>query len=336
MSSLLMAILLSFFSFLLIYFLSRHYIKFAIRHNILAPDYSKVGLPKIPRMAGILLFPFIIYVIASEPILAYISGFNLNYLLAFILSGSLGLLVGFIDDLNLRTWEYIKIVSIAIAAIPIIVLQTYVPRPILPYLGRLRLTLVYPLLIFLAFMVVPNGMNMLDLVNGVMLFSQILMVLTICFWTLLLGQIFIFTLSLMYLGALIALFIFNKYPAKYFVSNSGAYGTGAITTALIIFSRLEFVAIILFLPMILNSFSLLATLKGILTREMIREKSNIRKDGLIYPNPNPKAPMNIVRMIVIHKESDEWEVIKVIYALFIFSTILANITAYLIFFAKIL
>ena len=243
------------------------------------------------------------------------------------------------DDIHFKKWDFFKIGVIALAALPVIILGAYIPRPYVPIVGRLRMTIVYPLLIFAAFAVVPNGMNMIDLVNGIMLYSQVLLMITILIWTYILGNYFIFALGLMYLGALLALFMFNKYPAKYFVSNTGSYGTGAITTAFVIYSRLEFVAIIALLPMILNSFSLLATLRNILTREDIQKTvgaSNIRENGIIRPNPNPRAPLNIVRMIVIHEPCDEWEVVKVLYVIFLFSTILANITAYLIYIAKII
>ncbi len=307
------------------------YYRYALRKRILAPDMRKKGHPMIPKWGGLVIpviYPLVVFlgVILDKEITGIWS-----YVIAFILASLIGFFVGVLDDLHVRKWDLFKIAVVALAGLPLILLGAYVPRPILPFVGRLRITIIYPLLILVAFAVIPNGLNMLDLVNGVAVFSQILLAITIIIWSYILGNVIAFYMSIIYLGLLISMYYYNGYPAKMFVSNTGTYGLGVISTALVIFSRLEYVAMILLLPMILNSFSLLATLKRLMTREKIKETTghpNYEKDGVIYPTENPNVPINIVRMVVLHGPLTEEKTVKVINALFIASTIMANILAY--------
>jgi len=178
-------------------------------------------------------------------------------------------------------------------------------------------------------------MNMLDLVNGVMLFSQIVLIATIALWSYILGNIIAFYFSIIYLGVLLSYYIFNRYPARFFVSNVGSYATGTVTLTLVIYAGLEYIAIIVLLPMILNSFSLLSTMKALLTREEIKERVgglNYNKDGVMYPKEEANLPINITRMILLHGPLEEKYVVKVINSLFLLSALLANILAYIIYF----
>lgn len=334
MNPMLEALYMFLITFSVMFIATWFYRRWALRRGLLAPDVRKKGNPMVPKWGGLVISLYLALLPLLFSLFGLLTETNFKYILAFVLSGTIGFIVGVLDDLHFKKWDMLKIVAVSFSALPIILLNVYIPRPILPFVGRLRLTILYPLLIFLAFSIVPNGMNMLDLVNGVMLFSQILLIITIAVWTWILGYIFVFQLSITTLALVLALYVFNRYPAKLFVSNVGSYTTGVLVTALVVFSRMEYVLVILLLPMILNSFSLLATIRGILTREEIKEvrgQSNINEDGLIYPNPDPKAPMNLVRMIVLHDVEDEARVIKIINTLFIFSTILANITAFLIY-----
>ncbi len=307
------------------------YYEYAKNKGILAPDMRKKGHPMIPKWGG-LIIPVIypILILASFMIQdAYPEIWK--YTTALVLSSLIGYAVGVLDDLHVKKWDYVKIIAVALAGLPIIILGAYFPRPIVPFVGRLRITILYPLLILLAFAVIPNGLNMLDLVNGVVLFSQILLIITTIIWTYILGNVIAFQMSVIYLALLLSMYMYNKYPAKMFISNSGTYTLGTISAAIIIFSRLEYIGIILLLPMILNSFSLLATLKVLMTREEIKKKighPNYEENGIIYPTKKTDVPINLVRMIVLHGPLDEEKVVKIINGLFIITTILANILAY--------
>ncbi|MGQ4891841.1 MAG: hypothetical protein ACP6IP_05040 [Candidatus Njordarchaeia archaeon] len=334
MDILIITIITFVFSLLATFLATWFFRSYALKINLTAPDVRKKGKPMVPKWGGLVIPVVFLVLVALLPLLQSVDVRATDYILAFILSGFIGYLIGVFDDLKVKKWDFIKIGAIAFAAVPLIILHTYYPRPILPIVGRLRITILYPILVFAAFAVVPNGMNMLDLVNGIMLFSQILLVATIMFWSWYLGYYLALEIASATLGMLLALFAFNKYPAKLFVSNVGSYTTGAIITALIVFSRTEFISIILLLPMILNSFSLLASLRALLTREDILARvghSNINVDGIIEPNLNPNAPLNIVRMIVLHGKLTEKETVSILYMIFIFSTILANLTAALMY-----
>ena len=202
--------------------------KYALKVGLVAPDVRKKGNPMVPKLGGLVIPVIVPILFIFAPFLE--SNYNgaYNYIIAFILATIIGYIIGILDDLKVKKWDFVKIGAVALAALPLLLWHTYVPRPQIPIVGRLRITIFYPILMFIAFAIVANGMNMLDLVNGVMLFSEILLVITIIFWSWLLGNFLSLEIATLTLGLLIGLFIFNRYPAKLFVSNVGSYTTGVI------------------------------------------------------------------------------------------------------------
>ncbi len=320
-------------SFISVYLATRMYIKYAERKGILAPDIHKPGQPLVANRGGVSLLSMVpilllISYVASESFSSNIFLEAISLTLSFLITA----IVGFLDDLY--DLGLLKVPLMILGGLPFIILNTYTPRPYVPFVGFTRLTIVYPLGILVAFLIIPNAYNMIDVHNGVMCFSAISVIIALIFWLAVLGRQELM-LAAGVLGGILGFYAWNKYPAKVFPGNIGAYSVGALVTAIIILSRLEYIALIALLPVILRGFYLINSIGGIMTKEAIREKIGkpvYVKDGVIYPARNPNAPFSLTRMFVlIYGPMTEAQVIRKYYELFIFSSILAILTGFLMF-----
>ncbi|NIQ04749.1 MAG: hypothetical protein GWO20_03160 [Candidatus Korarchaeota archaeon] len=137
------------------------------------------------------------------------------------------------------------------------------------------------------------------------------------------------------IGILVGFFFFNRFPAKIFLGNSGAYGIGAMIAALVIVTRKEFVTMIALLPMILNAFIILVSIRGVKTKEDLASPVNI-KDGKIFPNRDEEAPLTLVGLRASVQPVRERDVIRYFNILFVLSFFFALVTGALIYFQKAL
>ncbi len=318
------------------YLLVKLYIPIAIKHNILAPDVHKPNNPKIPTMAGIVLF--ILIPLYSTILFTNIANTYslkapfeiLAIVLTIIISGIIGLLDDLLD-LGLK-----KTFLSVIVAFPVLLLNVYYPRPLIPFIGRIRITIIYPILVVLAFLVVINATNMIDTHNGVMLTGAISVLIPMLIWCIILNEIAYVMYIIVAIGALLGLFLWNKYPAKIFPGNVGSYLTGGLLAVLIIITRKEYIALIAMLPFILHGYYLLTSIKGLMTRETIRKKIGKPvkvENGIIYPIKNENAPFTLPRLIVVaYGPMTEKELVSKYYRIFLFSSFLAVLTGIFIYY----
>lgn len=328
---------LPFFSFILIYGLTKYYINFAKKRGLLVPDAHKKDKPLIPTMGGVVLFSLIpLYLIAYLFLSDYTVHRSIplnNELIAIISVIMISGLIGLIDDL--KDLGLKKVFASIFVTIPILFFHAYYPRLMVPFVGRIRITIVYPILILLAVPIVVNAVNMVDTHNGVMLSASAFILAPLLLWSIILGD----KISILYisvaLGAVLGLFIWNKYPARVFPGNVGSYLLGGLLIVLIIITGMEYVALVAMLPIILHGFYLLSSIRGIMTRQKIRMhagKPVFLKGEVIYPNLDPNAPFTLTRLLIIaFGPMTEKELVRKFYLLFGFSSFLAFITGFIVY-----
>jgi len=322
-------------SFIVIFLLLRLHISIARKRGILAPDVHKLGQPQIPTMGGVVFFSLIPIYLSLIYVIGEVTHRRVpifNEILAIIATITIAGLIGLIDDLHDLGLKKVPLTIVCV--IPILVLRAYYPRLIIPFIGPIRITIVYPLLLIIAFPVVINAINMIDTHNGVML-SAVMSILTpLLIWALIKRDVISATYIVIALGATLAFFVWNKYPAKVFLGNVGSYFMGGLLIMLIVISKLEYIALVAMFPIILHAFYLLTSIKGLMTREKIGEKIGrpvLIKDAVIYPSLDPKAPLVLDRIILIaNGPMTEKELIKKFYTIFAFSAILALLTGFLL------
>ncbi|MGQ4893284.1 MAG: hypothetical protein ACP6IQ_01520 [Candidatus Njordarchaeia archaeon] len=321
-------------SFILSLVITKLYIDVAKKKRILSPDVHKIGNPLVVNRGGVafIILP-ILTLIVPFMLSSWPNRSLLNESLSIIIATLLGGFVGYFDD-NYDLGLF-KVILTFLTAVPIIVLQAYYPRPLVPIIGRIRITIVYPLLVLIAMPVVSNAINMIDVMNGVMATSISTTLIAMLFWALFISDIPAACYISIALGITLGFLIFNKYPAKTFPGNIGSYAAGALLGATVIISRQEYIALIALLPVILNGFLLLSSIRGIMSRNVLQAKKGkavLVQDGVLYANKKANAPLDLTRLILLFGPLPEKDVIRIYTLLFIESMILSILTGFLIYF----
>ena len=309
--------------FLFVYLVTPFLAVFLFKKGVFGVDVHKPEKPKIPEMAGVsIVFG-----------LALCSAFSMFYFLslkflAYILTIFIACLVGVLDWFKrLGAWH--KIFLAALASIPILVLGTYYPYPTLPFIGRLRLTILYPL-VFVPILVtlLSNATNMIDVFNGSMAGTSTISAVFLAVIAFFLGR---FEAVLMYAAiasCTYAFYLHNRYPAKVFSGDAGSLAVGAAFAAASIIGRMEVVTLFALLPALINGSLTLTSLGGVRERHDIKVRPIILLENCsLAANPSKKAPITLTRLLVASSPLKEVEVVKSFFVLSVFSGFLAFATA---------
>lgn len=290
-------------------------------------DVHKPSKPRIPEMVGLSM---LIGLTLSLGILILADSSSAKAYLAVMLSTITAALVGLLDDLKDLSPLH-KILLATLTGLPILILEAYNPRPVIPFIGRVRLTIVYPLAIPLALSVTSNAMNMSDPVNGAMSGSSSIILATMVAAYLLSSNHTGVLTGLALLGAVLAFYVYNRYPARVFSGNVGSFAVGASLGALVAVNGLELVAVVAMLPQILNSYLILSTMGGLKgRRSIVIRPVKLLNNGLMKAVDDRRAPITLVRMLLADSAKTERTVAWSFLALTGFSSAFALITALLI------
>ena len=304
--------------------------------GLIAPDAHKPGKPLIPKVGGISLL--IMYVIAALTIyfirsLLSINEIEVYYIIPYFSSIIVAGLLGLIDDFKgIGATE--KVFIFMIPALPVIITHTYSPHPYVPLVGELRLTIIYPLLIAILYTVLANGVNMSDTQNGTALIAtlSILSVVTI-------GAIMmkgppplpgfkVFTLVTF--AIIITYSAFNMYPAKVFNGNCGSHLLGAVVASVILLSRREFLALMALVPLGLNGFSILASIRGFKSKESIVRPVTLTKEWKLVANKSKYSPITLVQLLTLRRPLSEAEVVVAYTIVYVAMSSIALTTYYIL------
>ena len=324
--------------FILTLIIMPYLIRYMNSINKNGPDVFKIDSPIIPESGGIgfmiiFIFLLIIGTIESPTIVVQ------QRLLMTTIIITLVTIIGLIDDFKGLSAK-IKPLLLIIIALPILIFQIGTPKPVLPLIGPTQLTIFYWFLALFVIAIPANASNMLDVMNGVMSGSGIMILLTAFITSFIIpidGRIitddsiyYLRFVSLTMISVLTAFWLFNRYPAKIFAGDTGSLGVGATIGLVAIFGQIEFVMVVALLLHIMNSFSIISSLKGLRERKEIHDRPVSVKDGIITASKNPAAPITLVRLLVASSSKTEKTVIKQIYSLVAYCCILAILTAFLI------
>ena len=297
-------------------------IYFEKRAGLLCVDVHKVEKPKIPCNGGIALFASL----SISMLLLYISGFiKENVFAAVEASLLISFFIGLADDIyDLKSrW---KIALGFLPALPLIVLHCYVPRPWIPFVGYVRISTLYPLLLLLAFTVYQNAANMIDTHNGTLPFAVfsahlVATAILISHGVRVEDSMVLFT----FVTVIFFYMLFNIYPAKIFNGNTGAFVLGATIPLALALNRLELYYILASTPMYINGFYYIASVKGFLQKQSVKRPTYVDEEGCIHPSDDPSAPITLVRLVLKLSGSpmSEKELVEALYTIFFASAAIA-------------
>ncbi|MHA2307673.1 MAG: hypothetical protein ACXABJ_00110 [Candidatus Heimdallarchaeaceae archaeon] len=310
------------------------HIRFMLKKGIFGVDVHKESKPKVAEMGGVII---LLSIILTSIVGILLVDDNVNRLKIgiFCITVLIAGIIGLIDDI-FRLSALLKPLLLLIASVPIIASGMFTPEPVLPFVGKTRLTIVYYVLLPFIIAVPSNAVNMLDVFNGSMALTTILVLVTVFFANMIIfrGGIqnldLVYVFILMMIATLIAFWFFNRYPAKVFAGDTGSLAIGASLGAIAVLGQLEVVVIIAMIPFIMNSFGIISSVRGLMERREMARPTKMTDDWKIQATGDPKAPITLVGLVIQKEPLHEKDVVKSFSILTFISGIFALITAVLI------
>ena len=304
---------------------------FMRRHGITGKDIHKLSKPEIPEMCGLAV---ILGLGIGQIVYLAIFPATLRLVTAFVGTVAIAGGIGVVDDLH-PLGARAKPALTAVACLPIVILGAFSPFPVIPLVGIVSAVTVYPIIIAVAIAVTSNAVNMMDVMNGAMPGTVAIISATATAILLVSGQFHVAAMAAGLLAAMIALYYFNRFPARVFSGDTGSLAVGAALGALAIIGKIEAVMIVSLLPHIMNSFYGLSSVRGLRERREIHQRpTKLLDNGLLQASNEKGAPVTLTRLLLAAGPLSERQIVRGMMALTAVSSILAAITYWITVAAK--
>lgn len=302
--------------------------------NHVRPDVHKPGRPLVPYSGGVALF---IAVLSASSLVVLLEPTLLPRVFTVVATFTTAFMIGIVDDfkvLKARVKTALTVSTLAPALIAHFIWpeQIVFGRPLVPFLGKLRITLIYWLLFPLAVAGPANVVNMLDVFNGVMPATTFSAAVALTIGACLKGSWDSALLLAPLVGALIGYLPYNRWPARILNGDSGSLLVGAYIGAAAATLNLEFVALIALLPHIINGILVIGSVGGLKEhREMRGRPVEVLSDYRLASSTDQNAPVSLTRLILaIDGSMPEQEIVKRLVLLGMISSSLAVISVFFI------
>ncbi len=293
-------------------------IKFMKRKGYIGIDIHKNAKTEVAESGGIAL---VIGISCTSILLIIFFPNFFNEILIFILTVVLSGMIGFIDD-RIRLRSRYKVILTIFTGILIFLANLFgfihIEPPTIPFLGKLRLNLVYPVVVPIIVAVFANTVNMLEGYNGEGSGTAIIALISlfVCsiIWDSAEGMLF----TVISLAVLIPFYTYNKFPARIFPGDVGTLSIGAIFAGIALFGSLEAAVFCALLIHVFNSFYVLYSVKGFFeSNEILDNKSDIimLENDLIKASVLKSAALTLPRLILAKGPLREPELVKNIYSI---------------------
>lgn len=246
--------------------------KFAVKVGAVdVPNARKVHTRIMPRLGGLAIFlSFVITFFLVLPFLPEsFSVREVNFVKAFLVGGTMTILLGAFDDRFDLPAKFKFLVQIATACVVVFGFDIRLEFANIPFhtYASVESWIAIPFTI-LWIVGVTNAINLIDGLDGLAAGVSAIAIGTITVMAFLMGNVVVALLCLLLLGSIIGFLYFNFHPAKIFMGDSGALFLG-FSLALLSLLGFKQVAIVSFLtPLILIGVPLSDTLFAIVRRWM--------------------------------------------------------------------
>ena len=293
-------------------------IKIMKKKGYIGIDIHKNSRTEVAESGGIAL---VIGISCTSVLLIIFFPSFYSEILIFILTVVLSGVIGFIDD-RIRLKSRYKVILTLFTGILIFLANLFdfirIESPTIPFLGQLRLSVIYPILVPIIVAVFANTVNMLEGYNGEGSGTSIIALISlfICsiIWDSAVGMLF----TIISLAVLIPFYLYNKFPARIFPGDVGTLSIGAMFAGIALFGSLEAAVFCALLIHIFNSFYVLYSVKGFLeSSEILDNKSDIilLENDLIKASALKSAALTLPRLILAKGPLREPELVKNIYSI---------------------
>jgi UDP-N-acetylglucosamine--dolichyl-phosphate N-acetylglucosaminephosphotransferase len=224
--------------------------------GIVGKDMNKPGHPEVPEMGGFgIIIGFVVGILLAlvfETFFGKMLAIDRVALLAALATVLIVALIGVLDDL-LRIGQVSKAVLPVFSALPLIAMKIGKSTMRLPFLGPVDFGIFYYLILVpLGITGAANGVNMLAGFNGLEVGLGIIATGSLAIIAYTIKATTSFVLLLAMLGALLAIFYYNWYPAKVLIGDVGTFSIGAIVAVAVIMGNFESAGVIVIIPYFLD------------------------------------------------------------------------------------
>jgi len=249
-----------------------HWIKQAHKYKLVGKDIQKPDKADVAESGGIAVLlgtalGILSYVAINSFVFVSEEG-NLVQIFALLSVLLISAIVGLMDDL--LGWKKglsrkIRLLIILFAAVPLMVIGAGNFEIYLPLIGMVKLGLLYPLIIIpLGVVGATTTFNFLAGWNGLEARQGILILSALAIITYIAGNSWLSLIALVMVAALIAFYLFNRYPAKVFPGDVMTYSVGAMIATIAILGNVEKIAVLFMIPYIIE---ILLKIRGGLAKE---------------------------------------------------------------------
>lgn len=223
-----------------------------------APDERKVHVKIMPRLGGLAIYlSFILGLIILQP--------HSSYTLPIIIGGTVILITGIMDDLFCLSPK-IKMLGQFIAALVIIFGGIQVDFINLPFDARLYLGWFSVPLTILWIIGITNAINLIDGLDGLAAGVSSIVLITISGLAIIQGNTLVLMMGSIVLGSTLGFLIYNFYPAKIFMGDTGALFLGYMIAVLSLLGFKNITLFSLMVPVIILGVPISDTLFAIVRR----------------------------------------------------------------------
>jgi UDP-N-acetylglucosamine--dolichyl-phosphate N-acetylglucosaminephosphotransferase len=227
-------------------------------------DMNKPGKEKNVAGSGglIVVFGFVLGVLLYIAIKTFYfgnGGMVNSYIFALVLVVLLASIVGLVDDLfgwqkgglSMRS----RIFMVLFAAIPLMVINAGDSSMNFPLIGNVNLGIIYPLIIIpIGILGATTTFNFIAGFNGLESSQGILILSAMAYAAYATGNSWLSLIALCMVASLFGFYIFNRCPAKVFPGDVMTYSTGALIAGIAIVGNIEKIAVIFFIPYMIELF----------------------------------------------------------------------------------
>lgn len=298
--------------------------RFMRKRGQVGVDVHKPNRPLIPETVGIgIVIAITVSALVASAIQPLFLGKFLGLILVVIVAG----VVGAVDAV--RPWGgKQKVVATALTAVPILVVGAYSPFPEVPFVGSLRMTILYPVFFIPVFMVLlSNATNMIDILNGAMPTAIMIPSAFLLAASVMLGRLDAIIMLSILISVLYGYYRHNRYPATVFGGDVGSLGIGAAVAGIGIMGGLETITLIAFLPLMINGSLNLSSIGRLFERREVKRPTYLSGD-LLAASRDEDAPITMTRFLLARQPMTERQVVGMIAIMSVCSGVLALATAF--------
>ena len=293
-------------------------IKLMSSKNYVGIDIHKSNRPTVAESGGISIVIGII--ITSFLLMIFFPDFS-NVTLIFALTVVLSGLIGYLDD-RIKLRSRYKLILTLFTGVIIFIANYFgfinIQSPTIPFLGRLRLTLIYPLLAPVVVAVFANTVNMLEGYNGEGSGTSIIALIFLFICGLIWNSAEAVLFTSIGISVIVPFFIYNKYPAKIFPGDVGTLSIGAIFAGIALFASLEAAVFCALFIHIFNSFYVLYSVKGFFESSDIQENKSdviLTENDMLKASNQKAAALTLPRLILAGGNLKEPDLVKNFYGI---------------------